>query len=183
MSRIGLKPIELPAGVEVRVDDDNLVTVKGPKGELQENISSLIDVEIKDGIINVSRDGDQKEKRSQHGLARTLINNMVVGVTEGYQKKLQLEGVGYRAEKKGKTLVMNLGYSHPVEMEDPEGITTEVPNANEIIVNGINKAEVGNYAANIRAWRKLEPYKGKGIRYEGEYIRRKEGKAGVKGGE
>ena len=110
MSRIGLKPIELPAGVEVRVDDDNLVTVKGPKGELQENISSLIDVEIKDGIINVSRDGDQKEKRSQHGLARTLINNMVVGVTEGYQKKLQLEGVGYRAKKKGKTLVMNLGY-------------------------------------------------------------------------
>lgn len=182
MSRIGLKPIELPAGVEVRIDD-NVVSVKGPKGELKQEVSSLLDVELKDGVITVSRDGDQKEKREQHGLARTLINNMIVGVTEGYQKKLQLEGVGYRAEKKGKTLVMNLGYSHPVEMEDPEGITTEVPNANEIIVAGIDKAEVGNYAANIRAWRSPEPYKGKGIRYEGEHIRRKEGKAGVKGGE
>lgn len=182
MSRIGLKPIELPAGVEVRIDD-NVVSVKGPKGELKQEVSSLLDVELKDGVITVSRDGDQKEKREQHGLARTLINNMIVGVTEGYQKKLQLEGVGYRAEKKGKTLVMNLGYSHPVEMKDPEGITTEVPNANEIIVAGIDKAEVGNYAANIRAWRSPEPYKGKGIRYEGEHIRRKEGKAGVKGGE
>ena len=126
---------------------------------------------------------NSKEKRSQHGLARTLISNMVVGVTDGFSKKLQLEGVGYRAEKKGNTLVMNLGYSHPVEMEDPEGITTEVPSATEIVVSGIDKALVGNYAANIRKWRKPEPYKGKGIRYEGERIRRKEGKAGVKGGE
>lgn len=183
MSRIGLKPIELPAGVEVKIDDNNVVTVKGPNGELSQEISSLLDIELKDGVITVSRDGDQKEKREQHGLARTLINNMVVGVTAGYQKKLVMEGVGYKAEKKGDTLVLNLGYSHPIEMKDPEGITTEAPSATEIIVKGINKAEVGNYAANIRAWRKPEPYKGKGIRYEGEYIRRKEGKAGVKGGE
>lgn len=183
MSRIGLRPIELPAGVEVKVDEGNLVTVKGPKGELQEKVSEKIDIEIKDGVLTVSRDDDSKEKRSQHGLARTLINNMVVGVTEGFSKKLQLEGVGYRAEKKGNTLVMNLGFSHPVEMEDPEGITTEVPSATEIVVSGINKALVGNYAAIIRKWRKPEPYKGKGIRYEGERIRRKEGKAGVKGGE
>ena len=178
MSRIGIKPITLPAGVEVKIDG-NVVSVKGPKGELQETISSLLTVENKDGVITVSRDGDEAEKRSQHGLARTLINNMVIGVSEGFQKKLQLVGVGYRAEKKGKTLVMNLGYSHPVEMEDPEGIETETPDANTVIVKGIDKALVGNYAANIRAWRKPEPYKGKGIKYEGEHIRRKEGKTGA----
>ena len=178
MSRIGIKPITLPAGVEVKVDG-NVVTVKGPKGELQETISSLLTVEIKDGVVTVSRDGDEAEKRAQHGLARTLINNMVVGVSEGYSKKLQLVGVGYRAEKKGKKLVMNLGYSHPVELEDPEGIETETPDATTIIVKGIDKALVGNYAANIRAWRKPEPYKGKGIKYEGEHIRRKEGKTGA----
>ena len=178
MSRIGIKPITLPAGVEVKVDG-NVVTVKGPKGELQETISSLLTVEIKDGVVTVSRDGDEAEKRSQHGLARTLINNMVVGVSEGYAKKLQLVGVGYRAEKKGKKLVMNLGYSHPVELEDPEGIETETPDATTVIVKGIDKALVGNYAANIRAWRKPEPYKGKGIKYEGEHIRRKEGKTGA----
>ena len=178
MSRIGMKPIELPAGVEVKVDG-NVVSVKGPKGELQETISSLLTVENKDGVITVSRDGDEAEKRSQHGLARTLINNMVIGVTDGFQKKLQLVGVGYKAEKKGKKLVMNLGYSHPVELEDPEGIETETPDANTVIVKGINKALVGNYAANIRAWRKPEPYKGKGIRYENEHIRRKEGKTGA----
>ena len=178
MSRIGIKPITLPAGVEVKVDG-NVVSVKGPKGELQETISSLLTVENKDGVITVSRDGDEAEKRSQHGLARTLINNMVIGVTDGFQKKLQLVGVGYKAEKKGKKLVMNLGYSHPVELEDPEGIETETPDANTVIVKGINKALVGNYAANIRAWRKPEPYKGKGIRYEGEHIRRKEGKTGA----
>ena len=178
MSRIGIKPITLPAGVEVKIDG-NVVSVKGPKGELQETISSLLTVENKDGVITVSRDGDEAEKRAQHGLARTLINNMVIGVTEGFQKKLQLVGVGYRAEKKGKTLVMNLGYSHPVEMEDPEGIETETPDANTVIVKGIDKALVGNYAANIRAWRKPEPYKGKGIKYEGEHIRRKEGKTGA----
>ena len=178
MSRIGIKPITLPAGVEVKIDG-NVVSVKGPKGELQETISSLLTVENKDGVVTVSRDGDEAEKRAQHGLARTLINNMVIGVSEGFQKKLQLVGVGYRAEKKGKTLVMNLGYSHPVEMEDPEGIETETPDANTVIVKGIDKALVGNYAANIRAWRKPEPYKGKGIKYEGEHIRRKEGKTGA----
>ena len=178
MSRIGIKPITLPAGVEVKIDG-NVVSVKGPKGELQETISSLLTVENKDGVITVSRDGDEAEKRSQHGLARTLINNMVIGVTDGFQKKLQLVGVGYKAEKKGKKLVMNLGYSHPVELEDPEGIETETPDANTVIVKGINKALVGNYAANIRAWRKPEPYKGKGIRYENEHIRRKEGKTGA----
>ena len=181
MSRIGLKPITLPAGVEVKVDG-NVVSVKGPKGQLQEEISSLISVSIDDGTLTVSRDGDEAEKRAQHGLARTLINNMVVGVTEGFEKKLQLIGVGYKAEKKGKKLVMSLGYSHPVEMEDPEGITTETPDANTIVVKGINKAQVGNYAANIRAWRKPEPYKGKGIRYEDEHVRRKEGKTGVAAG-
>ena len=178
MSRIGIKPITLPAGVEVKIDG-NVVSVKGPKGELQETISSLLTVENKDGVVTVSRDSDEAEKRAQHGLARTLINNMVIGVSEGFQKKLQLVGVGYRAEKKGKTLIMNLGYSHPVEMEDPEGIETETPDANTVIVKGIDKALVGNYAANIRAWRKPEPYKGKGIKYEGEHIRRKEGKTGA----
>ena len=178
MSRIGIKPITLPAGVEVKVDG-NVVSVKGPKGELQETISSLLTVENKDGVITVSRDGDEAEKRAQHGLARTLINNMVIGVTDGFQKKLQLVGVGYKDEKKGKKLVMNLGYSHPVELEDPEGIETETPDANTIVVKGINKALVGNYAANIRAWRKPEPYKGKGIKYENEHIRRKEGKTGA----
>ena len=179
MSRIGLKPVNLPAGVEVKVDDNNLVTVKGPKGELQEQISSLITVEQKDGVLTVSRDGDEKEKREQHGLARALIDNMVVGVSEGYQKKLEIIGVGYKAEKKGKNLVLSLGFSHPVELQDPEGIETECPSATEILVKGINKTQVGNYAADIRALRKPEPYKGKGIRYEGEYVRRKEGKAGV----
>lgn len=179
MSRIGIKPITLPAGVEVSVSDKNVVTVKGPKGELQEQISSLLTVEIKDGVVTVSRSSDAAAHRAQHGLARTLINNMVVGVTEGYAKKLQLVGVGYKAEKKGKTLVMQLGYSHPVEMEDPEGIETEVPDANTVIVKGIDKAQVGNYSANIRAWRRPEPYKGKGIKYDGEVIRRKEGKTGA----
>ena len=179
MSRIGIKPINLPAGVEVSISDKNLVTVKGPKGELQEQISPLLKIENKDGVITVSRDGDEAVKRAQHGLARTLINNMVVGVTEGYAKRLQLVGVGYKAEKKGKKLVLNLGYSHPVELEDPAGIETEAPDATTVVVKGIDKAQVGNYAANIRAWRKPEPYKGKGIRYEGEVIRRKEGKTGA----
>ena len=128
----------------------------------------------------ITRPNDEREMRSQHGLARTLINNMVIGTTQGFEKKLELVGVGYKAEKKGNTLVMNLGYSHPVELEDPEGITTECPSQTEIIVKGIDKAFVGNYAANIRAWRRPEPYKGKGIKYAGEIIRRKEGKAGAK---
>lgn len=180
MSRIGKLPVNLPAGVEVKVDGNNLVTVKGPKGELTEQISKLIKVNIVDGVVTTTRDGDDKASRAQHGLARTLINNMVVGVTEGYKKKLQLIGVGYKAEKKGATLVMNLGYSHQVIMEDPSEILTEVPTPTEIIISGINKAVVGNYAANVRRWRKPEPYKGKGIRYEGEVVRRKEGKTGKK---
>lgn len=179
MSRIGIKPIELPAGVEVAVSENNVVSVKGPKGELQEQISNLVKVEIEDGVLKVSRDSDAAQHRAQHGLARTLINNMVEGVTKGYEKKLLLVGVGYRAEKKGDTLVMNLGYSHPVEMKDPEGITTEVPDATTVIVKGIDKALVGNYAANVRKWRIPEPYKGKGIKYDGEVIRRKEGKTGA----
>ncbi len=180
MSRIGKKPVEIPAGVTVTVDDDNLVTVKGPKGELAEKVSKRIKVEVDAGVVHLTRAGDSREERSQHGLARTLVHNMVVGVTQGFEKKLQLVGVGYRAEKKGNMLVMNLGYSHPVEMEDPAGITTECPSATEIVVRGADKAAVGNYAANIRAWRKPEPYKGKGIKYADEVIRRKEGKAGAK---
>ena len=174
MSRIGKKPVVVPAGVEVTVDANNVVAVKGPKGQLSEQISKLIKVEVGEGEVLVTRASDAREERSQHGLARTLINNMVVGVTQGFEKKLQLVGVGYKAEKKGDTLVMNLGYSHP------EGITTECTSATEVVVKGINKAVVGNYAANIRAWRRPEPYKGKGIKYADEVIRRKEGKTGAK---
>jgi len=179
MSRIGIKPIVVPAGVEVTVDG-NVITVKGPKGQLSQTVSDNMKVEVKDGQVTVERPDDSRQNRSQHGLARTLINNMVLGVTEGFEKKLQLVGVGYKAEKKGDTLVMNLGYSHPVELKDPEGITTECPSQTEVTVKGIDKALVGNYAANIRAWRKPEPYKGKGIKYADEVIRRKEGKAGAK---
>ena len=177
MSRIGRKPIVVPAGVEVAVNG-NVVTVKGPKGQLSQEISKNMTVEVKEGEVLVTRPSDNREDRSQHGLARTLINNMIIGVTAGYEKKMQMVGVGYKAEKKGNKLVLNLGYSHPVELEDPEGITTEVPSATEIVVKGMDKALVGNYAANIRAWRKPEPYKGKGIKYVDEVIRRKEGKTG-----
>ena len=180
MSRIGKLPVALPAGVEVKVDENNRVTVKGSKGELQEQVSNLVKIEIDGNVLTVKRDTDDKVSRSQHGLARSLINNMVTGVTNGFEKKLQLVGVGYKAEKKGKTLVMSLGYSHPVELVDPEGITTEVGSPTEILVRGIDKALVGNYAADIRAWRKPEPYKGKGVRYVNEKVRRKEGKAGKK---
>lgn len=180
MSRIGKKPVTIPAGVEVKVSDSNLVTVKGPKGELQEQISKKIKFDISDGVLTAIPVDESKEATAMHGLARTLVSNMVTGVTEGFEKKLQMIGVGYKAEKKGKVLVMNLGYSHPVEMEDPEGITTEVTSPTEITVKGPSKAIVGNYAANIRKWRKPEPYKGKGIRYIDEVVRRKEGKAGAK---
>ena len=178
MSRIGRKPVVVPAGVEVTVDANNVVTVKGPKGQLTQEISKLITVEVVDGVVNVKRESAHSDHRAQHGLARTFIANMITGVTAGFEKKMQLVGVGYKAEKKGNTLVLNLGYSHPVELEDPAGITTEVPNATEVVVKGIDKALVGNYAANIRAWRKPEPYKGKGIKYVDEVIRRKEGKTG-----
>ena len=180
MSRIGKLPVTVPAGVEINVSDTNLVTVKGPKGTLSEQISEKIKVEVANGQVVLTPASEEKGVDAQHGLARSLVNNMVHGVTEGYEKKLELVGVGYKAEKKGKTLVLSLGYSHPVELEDPEGITTECPSQTEIIVKGIDKAFVGNYAANIRAWRRPEPYKGKGIKYAGEIIRRKEGKAGAK---
>lgn len=180
MSRVGRKPVTLPAGVEVKVYGKNLVTVKGPKGQLEQQIDERIKVEVKENEVILTRPTDNRKDKAQHGLARSLVNNMIVGVTQGYARKLEIIGVGYRAEKKGKKLVMNLGFSHPVEMEDPEGITTETPDANTVVVNGIDKALVGNYASNIRKWRKPEPYKGKGIRYEGERVRRKEGKTGAK---
>ncbi len=178
MSRIGKLPVTVPAGVEVSADASNVITVKGPKGTLTQQISSLIKMEQKDGKLVFSPVNETREANAQFGLARALVHNMVVGVSDGFSKKLEIQGVGYRAEKKGNTLVMQLGYSHPVEMPDPEGITTEVPSQTEIIVKGADKALVGNYAAIIRGWRPPEPYKGKGIRYSGEYVRRKEGKTG-----
>ena len=168
----------VPAGVEVSADASNVITVKGPKGTLTQQISSLIKMEQKDGKLVFSPVNGTRDANAQFGLARALVHHMVVGVSDGFSKKLEIQGVGYRAEKKGNTLVMQLGYSHPVEMPDPEGITTEVPSQTEIIVKGADKALVGNYAAIIRGWRPPEPYKGKGIRYSGEYVRRKEGKTG-----
>ena len=180
MSRIGKLPVAIPAGVEVKFADST-VTVKGPKGELTQWVDeNLVNINIEDGQLTVIRDNDAKEKRSAHGLYRTLIHNMVTGVTDGFEKKLQIVGVGYRCEKKGDTLILNLGYSHPIEMADPEGITTEAPSQTEIIVRGISKALVGNYAAVIRQHRPPEPYKGKGIKYVDEMIIRKEGKSGAK---
>ena len=180
MSRIGVKPIEIPQGVEVVIAENNFVTVKGPKGELNQKFDADIMINKEENIIKVERHTNNKRHRSLHGLTRTLVANMIEGVTKGYEKKLELVGVGYRAQKQGQKLVMSLGYSHPVEMEDPEGITTEVPNQTEILIKGINKQLVGNYAAKVRAWREPEPYKGKGIRYSGEVVRRKEGKTGKK---
>lgn len=180
MSRIGLKPITVPTGVEIKLDEKNFVTVKGPKGQLQQQLSPEMKIEINAGEATVARPTEQKKHKALHGLTRTLLNNMIVGVTEGYQKKLLITGVGYRAAKQGKSLNLTLGFSHPVEMVDPEGIETEVPTQTEIIVKGIDKQLVGNHAAKIRDWRKPEPYKGKGIRYENEYVRRKEGKTGKK---
>jgi large subunit ribosomal protein L6 len=179
MSRIGIKPITIPAGVEVTVEDGNVVKVKGPKGELCSQIGKGMTVKVEDGTLSVERASDDRENRSQHGLARTLIDNMVTGVTNGFEKKLQIVGVGYSVAKQGKKLVLKLGYSHPIELEDPEGITTETPDANTIVIKGIDKALVGNYAANIRAWREPEPYKGKGILYAGEVVHKKEGKSGA----
>lgn len=180
MSRIGVKPIEIPAGVEVIIAEGNVVTVKGPKGTLSNSFNPEMIIEKEENTVVVKRPTENKKHKSLHGLTRTLINNMVVGVSEGFEKKLEVKGVGYRCAKQGKSLVMNLGFSHPVEMEDPEGITTEVPNQSEIIVKGIDKQVVGNYASKIRAWRKPEPYKGKGIKYSDERIVRKEGKTGKK---
>jgi len=178
MSRIGKLPIEIPQGVQVTVSENNLVTVKGPLGELSEQISPEMNIAVEGDVMTVTRPSDNKTHRSLHGLSRTLIANMIVGVTKGYEKKLKIVGVGYRAIKKGKSLDLQLGFSHPVTMEDPEGITVECPSQTDIIVKGIDKQAVGNYAAKIRDWRKPEPYKGKGVRYENEYVRRKEGKTG-----
>ena len=179
MSRIGNKPITVPAGVEVKLDGQN-ITVKGPKGTLQREIHKNMKVKIDGNVINVARPDDETFNRSLHGLTRTLINNMIVGVKEEFKRELEINGVGYRAQKQGTKLVMNLGYSHPVTMEAPEGITFDVPNQNEIIVKGMDKELVGQTAAVIRTKRPPEVYRGKGIKYAEEVIRRKEGKAGKK---
>lgn len=179
MSRIGRAPINVPAGVTVTVDAANsVVTVKGPKGTLTQNYHNRMNVVCENNVITVSRPSDEKEDRALHGLTRTLIYNMVVGVTEGYSKKLEVNGVGYRVAMQGKSLNLTLGYSHPVIVDAPEGITFETPDANTIIIKGINKQVVGETAAFVRSRRAPEPYKGKGIKYEGEKIRRKSGKTG-----
>lgn len=177
MSRIGKNPIEIPAGVEVKIEG-NAVTVKGPKGTLTETFLDCVNIAQEENQIKVSIDNESHG--NIHGLTRTLINNMVIGVTEGYEKALEINGIGYRAQKQGKKVVLTLGYSHPVEVEEIEGITLEVPNPNTIVVKGIDKQLVGQVAANIREKRLPEPYKGKGIKYAGERIKRKEGKAGGK---
>ena len=178
MSRIGRKPITVPAGVEVKVDGANVVTVKGPKGTLTQAIHPNMTIEVSANEINVTRPNDEKENRALHGLSRTLVANMVEGVTKGYEKKLEVNGVGYRVAKEGKKLVMNLGYSHPVVMTEIDGVTFETPDANTIFVRGIDKQLVGQVAAQVREKRPPEPYKGKGIKYADEHIRRKAGKTG-----
>ena len=177
MSRIGRKPINIPAGVTVNVND-GVIEVKGPKGTLDYKYNTAMQVEVNGAEIKVTRPNDAKENRSLHGLTRTLIANMVTGVTEGYKKELEVNGVGYRVEKKGKECIMNLGYSHKVIVSDTEDITIEVPNPNKIVIVGIDKQKVGQFAAEVREKRPPEPYKGKGIKYADEHIRRKEGKAG-----
>ena len=179
MSRIGNKPINVPAGVEVKLDGTHL-SVKGPKGTLERELHKNMKVTIDGNVITVERPNNDKENRSLHGLTRTLINNMITGVTEEFTRKLEVNGVGYRAQKQGKKLVLTLGYSHPVEMQEPDGITFDVPNPNEIIVRGIDKEKVGQTAAVIRTKRPPEVYRGKGIKYVSEHIRRKEGKTGKK---
>ena len=180
MSRIGKKPVIIPANVTVDIAENNVVTVKGPKGTLSQKINPIISVSVEGNEIIVTRPNDEKESRSLHGLSRTLINNMVIGVTEGYKKMLEVKGVGYRVQKQGDTLVMNLGYSHQVFVKEIPGITIEAPGPNEIIISGADKQLVGQFAAEVREKRPPEPYKGKGIKYTTEVIRRKEGKAGGK---
>ena len=180
MSRIGRMPIAIPAGVTVEVAENNKVTVKGPKGTLERVLPSEMEIKVEGAEVVVSRPNDLKKMKSLHGLTRTLINNMVVGVTTGYQKVLEVNGVGYRAAKSGNKLTLNLGYSHPVEMIDPEGVETVMEGQNKIIVKGIDKEKVGQFAAEIRDKRRPEPYKGKGIKYADEVIRRKVGKTGKK---
>ena len=180
MSRIGRMPVAIPAGVTVTIAENNLVTVKGPKGTLERELPVEMNIKEEDGHIVVTRPNDLKKMKSLHGLTRTLINNMIHGVTEGYEKVLEVNGVDYRAAKQGKKLVLSLGYSHPVEMEDPEGIETVLEGQNKITVKGISKEKVGQYAAEIRDKRRPEPYKRKGIKYADEVIRRKVGKTGKK---
>ena len=179
MSRIGKLPVELPAGVTASLESGNVLKVKGPKGELSQAFSGDMEINIDGNVITVSRPSDTKQHKALHGLTRALIANMVKGVHEEFAKELEIIGVGYRAQLSGKKLVLNMGYSHPVEIEQPEGIKFEVPSQTAIIVKGIDKQQVGQVAANIRAVRAPEPYKGKGIRYKGEYVRRKEGKSGM----
>jgi len=180
MSRIGRMPITVPAGVTVEVKSGNIVTVKGPKGELTRALHPEMQINVEAGVVNVTRPSDAKEHRSLHGLTRTLLNNMVIGVTEGYKKELEVNGVGYRVAKEGKNLNMTLGYSHPVIMPEIDGITIECPTPNKIIISGIDKQVVGQFAAEVREKRPPEPYKGKGVKYAGEVIRRKEGKTAAK---
>jgi len=180
MSRIGRIPINVPAGVDVDVSETNVVTVKGPKGTLRRAISPSIGVNVDGAAINVTRQSDMPSQRSLHGLSRSLLNNMVTGVTDGFKKELEINGVGFRATKEGKKLVMNLGYSHQVVIEETESISIDVPAPNKIVVSGIDKQEVGQFAADIRKKRPPEPYKGKGIKYIDEVVRRKEGKTGAK---
>ena len=180
MSRIGNKPVALPSGVEVIVGEGNLVTVKGPKGELSRTFNTNMTFAIEGNVITVVRPNDNKENKMIHGTTRALLNNMVTGVSEGYKRELEINGVGYRAQKQGEKLVLNVGYSHPVEMAAPAGVSIEVPNNTNVVVSGIDKQVVGEFAANIRSVRAPEPYKGKGIRYKGEHVRLKEGKKAKK---
>ena len=180
MSRIGRKPIEIPAGVEVSVAD-SVVTVKGPKGTLTQKISPIITVKVEGNTVLVERPNDEAQSRSLHGLSRTLISNMVEGVSKGYQKTLEINGIGYRAQKQGKQVVLTLGYSHQVFVDEIPGITIDVPEPNKLVISGADKQLVGQFASEVRGKRPPEPYKGKGIKYSDEVIRRKEGKAGAKG--
>ena len=180
MSRIGKMPITVPAGVEVTIADGNVVTVKGPKGTLTSTFHHNMIIKQDGAVLTVSRPNEEHENKSLHGLTRTLLHNMVVGVEKGFSKELEVNGVGYRAQKEDKKLVLNVGYSHPVVMEEPEGIHIEVPAPNKIVISGIDRQKVGQFAANVRGKRPPEPYKGKGIKYTTEVIRRKEGKAGGK---
>ena len=180
MSRIGRMPIDLPAGVDVKIEDGNVVTVKGPKGTLTQKLHPAMTITQEGNVLHVTRPNDLKENRALHGLTRTLLHNMVVGVTEGYAKNLEVNGVGYRVTKEGNKLVMNLGFSHQVIVEEEEGITIDVPDANHIVIRGCDKQQVGQFAAEVREKRPPEPYKGKGIKYADEVIRRKVGKTGAK---
>lgn len=178
MSRIGIKPIPVPSGVTIDIGDGNAVSVKGPKGQLSQKLTPRVQIAQADGEVRVSRDTEEREVKALHGLTRSLLNNMVVGVTDGYTKALEIQGVGYRAQMQGKNLVLNVGFSHPVNLTPPDGITYAVEGNNRVLVSGIDKQVVGEEAARIRGVRPPEPYKGKGIRYAGEFVRRKAGKAG-----